>query len=55
MKTIDLTPTWEGILPALLAIIQNGKTEGRAIALAELRRMAQLADAYVAERKAEQQ
>jgi hypothetical protein len=48
MKTIDITPTWEGILPALLAVIENGNFEGRKIALEEITRMAQLADLYVA-------
>ncbi len=26
MRTIDATPTWEGILPALLAVIESGAT-----------------------------
>jgi hypothetical protein len=52
MKTIDMTPTWEGILPALIAVIENGTTgEARANALNELRRMAQLADKHVAAEK----
>jgi len=47
MKTVDITPTWEAILPALLAVIENGNFEGRKVALEELTRMAQLADLYV--------
>ena len=48
MKYINLTPTWEGILPALLAVVTNGETvEARKTAEDELRRMARLADAYV--------
>ena len=47
MKTINITPTWEAILPALLAVIENGNFEGRKVALEELTRMAQLADLYV--------
>jgi hypothetical protein len=47
MQTIDITPTWEGILPALLAVIENGNFEGKKIALEEITRMAQLADLYV--------
>jgi hypothetical protein len=55
MQSIDLTPTWEGILPALLAIIEGSKhTAARNSAMAELRRMAQLADKYVAEHSGEQ-
>jgi hypothetical protein len=47
-KTVDLTPTWSGILPALLAVIANGETvEARKAAEAELRRMAAIADKYV--------
>lgn len=49
MNDIDMTPTWSGILPALIAIIANGETvEARKTAEAELRRMAGLADRYVA-------
>jgi hypothetical protein len=46
-KTIDLTPTWLGILPALVALITDGDAEGRRGAQEELRRMAGLADAHV--------
>jgi hypothetical protein len=42
-KTIDLTPTWRGILPALLAIFEHGD---RQTALDELAKMANLADRY---------
>ncbi len=44
--TIDMTPTWVGILPALLAAAANGN----AAANSELLRMAQLADDQVATR-----
>jgi hypothetical protein len=31
MKTIDITPSWEGVLPVLLAVIESGTTvEARA-------------------------
>ena len=43
-KTIDLTPTWRGILPALLAMIELPAT--RQDALDELAKMANLADRY---------
>ena len=42
-KTIDLTPTWSEILPALLAIYEHGD---RQTAVDELRKMAKLADLY---------
>lgn len=41
MQTIDCTPTWAGLLPALLTAHENGSRKG---AGDELRRMAQLAD-----------
>jgi hypothetical protein len=48
VKTIDLTPSWEGILPLLLAVYSNGETvEAKQTAYAELSRMARLADKYV--------
>lgn len=49
-RTIDVTPSWEGLLPAFLALIENGTSEGRAIAVAELTRMARLADNAIASR-----
>lgn len=45
--TIDLTPTWSGILPVLIALIRDGNEAGQASAMLELNRMAQLADRYV--------
>ena len=43
-ETIDLTPTWRGILPALLALLENPTTHRDA--LDELTKMAALADRY---------
>lgn len=40
--TIKITPTWQSILPLLIM----GIREGNSIALEELERMAQAADAY---------
>ena len=49
-RTIDLTPTWRGILPGLLAVVANGETvEARKAAEGELTRMAALADRLVEE------
>jgi hypothetical protein len=50
-RYVDVTPTWRGVLRLLLAAYQDGSDQGRASALAELTRMADLADAYVAEHK----
>lgn len=46
VEYVDITPTWEGILPALLAIYVDGDSKGRAHAITELQRMAKAADAY---------
>lgn len=51
IQTINLTPTWEGILPGLLAALTDGGPEGQQIAREELTRMAKIADAYVAKLK----
>lgn len=52
-ETVDLTPQWAGILPALLSIVRNGTTvESQKFAEGELLRMARLADRYVAAVKA---
>ena len=51
MQTVDLTPTWQEILPALIILLENPKS--RQVALDELSRMARLADQQVALFKAE--
>lgn len=45
-KTIDLTPTWSAILPAFLAVLENGTEKGKEAAREELKRMAQAADQF---------
>lgn len=47
-KTIEITPTWQGLVGALLLVYEHGNATGRATARAELQRMAKLADLYVA-------
>ncbi len=44
--TIDITPTWRAIVPILVMGIENGSTEGHKIAIEEIYRMADAADAY---------
>lgn len=51
-RTIDATPTWAGLMPALIALIENGTAEGRATAIAEITRLAHAADTYIAADKA---
>ena len=53
MNTIDCTPTWEGLVPAFIALIEIGTAEGRATAVKEITRMAQIADQAVAATKAD--
>lgn len=52
-RTVDLTPTWAGLMPALIAALQHGTGEGPAIAAAELTRLAGLVDSNNARAKEE--
>lgn len=45
-KTINLEPTWEGILPLFLAVVRDGNHEGYLEAKKELERMAKAADLW---------
>lgn len=47
-RTIDVTPTWAGIMPILLAAVENGTDKGRDAATAELRRLATVTDKLIA-------
>lgn len=47
IRTVDITPSWRGVLRLLLEGYSNGTPEGRRIALEELYRMADLADEAV--------
>lgn len=51
-RIIDETPTWEGLMPAIIAAVENGTAEGRDSAIAELMRLAEAADSYIAADKA---
>ena len=51
-KYINIAPTWEQILPALLLLLSNGNATGRAEAVRELQRMARAADEAVKAREA---
>ena len=42
--TIDMTPTWEGVAPILIAALEKGSEEGRSSARKEVKRMAKLVD-----------
>jgi hypothetical protein len=43
-KTIDMTPTWTGLMPAFFAVFENGTEEGKKIAREELMRLAAAVD-----------
>ena len=47
--TIDITPTWSDLLPAMLAVVSNPKAskEARTTMYDELAKMARAADAMV--------
>ena len=50
-KTVDVTPTWQGILPSLLILLKSESHKSRSLAESELRRMAGLADGFVENQK----
>ena len=50
---IDITPTWEQIVPALLLCLESGNAFSREFAVGEITRMAKLADMKVAELRAQ--
>lgn len=43
---IDCTPTWQGSLPYLFVVLEDGTPEGKRLAKEELKKMATAADAY---------
>lgn len=47
VQTIDCTPSWEGLVPYLITLVENGSLEGQRIAREELHRMARAADVAV--------
>jgi len=53
VETIDLTPTWAGILPALMAVLEHGTEEGKKHVRSELKRLAEFADSHNEETESE--
>lgn len=45
LRTIDCTPTWAGLMPALFAILENGTETGKRQAREELMDLARKVDA----------
>lgn len=50
-KYIDLTPTWAGLMPGLLLVLEAGTDAGKQIAREELFRLAKGMDELNAQRK----
>lgn len=46
MQTIDITPTWQAILPVYFTVLADGNAEGKKAAREELKRMAYAADLW---------
>lgn len=46
-KTVDITPTWTEILPALLVLLESENPKAQKIARQELERMARLTDKMI--------
>tara|TARA_Y100001949_G_C15810814_1_gene253395 strand:- start:277 stop:480 length:204 start_codon:yes stop_codon:yes gene_type:complete len=42
---IDITPDWAGIMPGLIAVLENGTNEGKKMVREELMRLARAVDA----------
>jgi hypothetical protein len=51
MKTIDLTPTWRGVIPILIAVLESGTEAGQQSAREELHRMASILDGVVTDER----
>jgi hypothetical protein len=53
MKTIDMTPTWESLVPAFVYILQHSESESSKRMTNELTKMARAADLWNAHCKEE--
>ena len=52
VDTVDMTPTWEGLMPGLLHVVANGSTaKGREAARDEIMRLARNMDRMIADQK----
>lgn len=51
MGTIDLTPTWTAVMPALCCTLENGTPEGKKLAREELMDLAKKVDEMNAKSK----
>lgn len=44
MMTIDIEPTWKGLVPSFVALIERGDSVGRKVAIDHMMQMAAVAD-----------
>lgn len=44
METIDITPTWAGLMPAFFEVLESGGLDAKNEVRAELMRLARFAD-----------
>lgn len=54
METVDITPTWEAMVPVFIAVLRDGNEEGKKEVKAELLRMARALDEYNKQAKEKQ-
>ena len=47
VDTVDITPTWTSIMPAIIAVLEDGTEEGKKMAREELMELAKNADGIV--------
>jgi len=47
MAGVDVTPTWQGLVPSLVALIERGDYKGRKVAVDEFNKIAKLADEVI--------
>jgi len=43
-KYIDIEPTWKGLVPSFVMLIERGDSEGRKVAIDHMMQMASIAD-----------
>ena len=51
MKILDMTPKWEELVPAFLAMIENGDARARAFAIGEITRAMRALDQFAEREK----
>ena len=55
MKRIDMTPTWEELVPTFVAMIENGDAKARAFAIGEITRAMRALDQFAKRERVREQ